>query len=477
MALKPAIYKRADQVYGYNVILPASDDPCGPHLQLNLTQPFYDNAVQSSCKSYGALAIGPVVAGHAYAGKIGTLLNGGLTKTSGVFAANNHGQYSGHYSEYTVYTNGQVTYVVPAGHDTIAVTMAVPTNVKASIVVALDGVTLENIAYGTPAYLKLDTKAYHVVASDVDRDLTITCGAGGSNTFSPIAVRSWDSQTLADPRDADAFAVHRGASVIEYVVNSRAAVSSGNGIHAPNTFEGGAVRMCGPNVWEPIISCDPAGGTAYKWTALGYPHYAAADSPYLVVDQPQLYVDGSLVGNMVDSTIPYGQCYTGDNIIIVQSGTNTGAAINIQYVYSISPQGLTIIATWGFTGAATIQTVYGWMISGAADALAGLAQIRHYVRALGETIRYPTATTHNVLASVIDVEVDGAPLILRVTNHGPGSLVRLFNNFNKVYTGFQQAAFRTPADRTMISVSASVRPMTRERGVLAPVGAPHELAR
>lgn len=464
MLLQPAIYKRPDQTAGYDILLPCTDDACGPWLKLNLTQPYYDNGTVASSSSYGALAIGAISCGYSHPGKISTLLNGGLSKTSGSWGAitNNLGYFSGHYTEYTVSTGGQVSCSIPAAHTKVAVTLGVPVTVKPSIVVAVDGVTLETLAYGVPAVYKMDTRFYTLAPSASDRTLTVTCGAtsGSQNLFTPIAVRSWNPNVLADPREASG-GLHVGNSMIEYVANSSAGYQSTSMIHAPNVQASDCWRVVKPNTYEPIILCDPAGGTTYKWTALGHPHYSASDLKYVPATQPVLYVDGASIGNMIDATISVGKLYQADRIVIIQSGTTAGNVLKLYYTHSITKDGISTTASFAFQSGATVSTVYGTSLSGTLDAAAGLAEIVHTAEVPGVPTQYPTKVATSIRSGVVDVGVPGCPVLLRVTNVGPGAFTQFFSTVAKVYSSYDLIGI-APAAGVPWSFSSHVVPHLRE---------------
>ena len=464
-ALQPAIYRRPDQLYGYDILFPVTEDPLGPWLKMNLAQPWYDNGTVASCRSYGALAVGPISAGYAHPGKVNTLLNGGLSKSSGSWSAltTNLGRFTGHYTEYTTSTGGQVSCLIPAGHDKIAVTLGVPTTVKPSIVVALAGATLETLAYGVPSTWAIDTRLYTVTPSATDRTLTVTCGAteGSQNLFTPIAVRSWQSTALADPRTASS-GLHAGNGFIEYIVNGKAGYQQGSVIHAPNTQASDVWRLCKPNTWEPIIKCDADGGTSYKWTALGSPHYTNDDLYYIPIGEPKLTVDGVVIGNMLDGTIAAGKLYQADSIVISQRGTTTSDVLKVSYQHSITLDGIHTLMTVVFQDNASVAYVYGTSVSGVADAAGGLAEIVHTVEVPGIPTQYPTKVTTQVMNGVIDMNTPGCPVQLRITNIGPGAFTESFVDVAKVYSSYEWAANLTPAAGVPWMFASHVKPHLRE---------------
>lgn len=472
MPLQPAIYRREDQTAGYDILFPATEDPLGPWLKLNLAQPYFDNGTLASCKSYGALAVGQIMAGYAHPGKIGTLKNGLLAKTSGTWAAytTNLGRASGHYTEYTVSTGGQVSYVLPAGHNLIAVTLYVATNVKQKIDVALAGSTLEVISYGTVSQERIDTKTYTVAASAADRTLTITAGGDVSKTLTPIAVRSWKTSELADPR-AGAGGTRVGNSSIEYTVWSRAAVSTGKMIHAANTFAADNWRIVKPSTFEPIIRCDPDGGGApAKWTALGHPHYSASDLAYVAVGTPALYIDGALVtADMLGTDIPFGQMYQADSIVVVQQGTTAGDVLKLFYVHSITRDGISTIATFVFQAGALVQAVYGTSLSGTYDEDGGLAEIVHAVEIPGDPTQYASNVAAKIRNGIVDVVTPGCPVLLQVTNVGPAAYTQIFAGITKVYSNFSLIG-TTPAAGVPWSFASHVKPHLRKTPAILPAG-------
>jgi hypothetical protein len=357
---------------------------------------------------------------------------------------------------------------VPAGHDVVHVTLLVPTNVKPSVVIALDGAPLETLAYA-PVVSKIDSRSYDVGVSASARELTITGTGNGGKVLAVLAVRSWASGTLADPRSATGGLVD-GCTLMERVSDSQAAVANQYSLHVPNAQRSGqAWRMAIGNTWEPIIQTDHGAGA--KWSSLGWPHYGGGDStPYALVSNPLLYVDGVLIGDMTVAGLLRGTVWQGDEIVVVQDGTITGTATTMQYVHSITAYGIesSLVVVFG-AGVVGASTLYGGMIAGTANVAQGLSLIRHYVREPGSETRYPTDAAATVKSPVVDVEVDGAPLVLRFESHGCSPRARTFVGFDKVYVE-NLLHQKTPAAGVAWCASTRVRPMVRDRRVLLPAG-------
>lgn len=466
--LQPAIRRRLDHLAAYDVMVPITQVATGPWLMMLMVQPYWNNATPSSCASYRALAARDLRVGYPRAMRWGTLYSG-LTETAGVWnAITTYGNMSGRYSKYTASTGGQVTYAKPAGHDRVALCHYVVTGANCPTVrMKIGGVLLGDTAYGSPTYPKVDTVEWTVPAAAAN--FTAELVSGGSRTFYPISVTSWKSDELADPRAATA-GVHDGNFLVEKVVDSRAAVSTGNMFHS---FSQGTDwwRLWKPNTLEPILQHNPGAGLG--GTGLGF-HYVAPDYPFTVAagaGEPTLWVDGVLIGNMNDATIARGALYQGDAITIRQYGTAGAGTAVFHYEHCITGDGISmqLAVVWG--GAETLGWVYGPCLSGAADAWMPFAAITHRCRVPNTDAVYSTGGgAVDVGGSTIDVDIDGCPFTTRITSLGADAHLHFDAGTYKVYSKHDAANFPTPAAGVVLKLAGHLSARPKDSHVILPAG-------
>lgn len=475
--LKPCIYRRFDNRFGYYILIPCSDNPKGMWCRLGFGQPHWNNADPAACGSAGLMAINDISFGYAHPGTITTWLTPTPFTTSGSFAsvatmATLLGNASGHNCRYTTATGGYVEAVLPAGHNRFAFCHYVATNVTSTVRVALDGVVLENKQYGTVTYPTIDTLVYDVEPSASARTIRVTCVAGNTMTLYPISVRSWDTTTRADPRTASS-GLHAGNDFMAYISQMRAAVSNGNLVHFPQISGGDWWRFNKPNTFEPILKHNGKGSQA--WSALGNPHYTTSDDPLVAVVSPVLAVDSISIGNMCTMPdgggIAAGKLYEADRIVITQSAQTTSGAANFYYTHCITADGISTQLTveW-IDSLTTIDTVYGTCISGAAGSATGSTgwpEIIHEFTVPNNNTRFRTNVgIQHVHALHGRLIIPDCPGDLEIASIGPGSYLMTTENLGvpirKVYAEYDKEMLPAAASGALWNLGSFVRPLLKE---------------
>lgn len=321
-------------------------------------------------------------------------------------------------------------WTIPADHENISILLYFATGFLStgSVDLTLDGSTADlDVTNVTPTTTTGVTE--YKVASNASDGTTRTfrmaaaSDVDGSNRVYAVGIKSWSTASTVSPADAG------GAGII-----TTFAADGNVDNYDPSIVSGLSDLAIFDNTLEFTMNWNPDGVLPGKWTAYGA-HYSAADAPFTVTVNPELFVDGVSLGDMTDELdIAFGEINEADTITCIVEGkgvylTTTHEQLLLRITQDFTQAGLATSsrATW----------------AGAAETGGGAIYVPSVLIPGDYTgnIQLPQSDTLTVIGSdysglkgnTVIASIDNQPYEIIATSIGPTSEIKEQGGTNKIY--------------------------------------------